>query len=300
MDLRQPPGRPAARRRRDRGRAGRRGWRRGPGRCAGRRPGRRRGRWRPRARSGRRAGRRCGGAGGDDREDPAGPQHPLAGGIHQRRVRPSPPGSGLPAQQPAPWQPVMARAACAGVGVPGGQQQGRAAGPQPGERPGRRVRRARSPAIARPSRTGAGSGRGQAGRRPRRPRSPPREPSGAATRSPGRENAAMTLAAARGGDRPGARPVRAAARGGQARPDAQRHAGTCPAGPRGRRARCRARPGRAARQARGRCEGVTWRLVPRAAAFSLTFTEIGFAGPFFTPAPEKSAAQGNRGIMTPG
>ena len=176
----------------------------------------------------------------------------------------------------------MARAAWAAPGSPAASSRapgrsrasGRAAG----------SRRARSPAIA----AGCGDqGRGQAGRRPRRPRSPPLQPSGAATRSPGRENAAMTFPAAAGGDRPGARPVRAAARGGQVRPDAQRHAGTCPAGlgaaglgavPAWDGWHCR--PGAVVRVWHG-----GWSRVPPLSP--LTFTEIGFAGPFFTR-PQKN------------
>src|SRR6266542_2021697 len=117
---------------------------------------------------------RGGGAAGDDREHPAGP----------------------PAQQPGPWQPVMARAARPASGSPAASS--RAGTPGRSRANGRAAgsRRARSPAIARPSRTGAGI-RPSTGRPPAAAASiTAAEPSGTATRSPGRENTAMTWAAA--------------------------------------------------------------------------------------------------------
>ena len=107
------------------------------------------------------------------------------------------------------WPASGSPAASSRAGPPGrSRANGRAAG----------SRRARSPAIARPSRTGAGI-------RPRtgRPAAAAAsitavQPSGAATRSPGRENAAMTRAAAWAVTGPGQGPygpLRGAGRSGQ-------------------------------------------------------------------------------------
>jgi len=71
-----------------------------------------------------------GGVCGDDREDPAGAEHPLAGGVQQPRA-------GLTAGlRPGAAAGAVAagdsKSGLAGVWVPGREQQVRAAGPQPG------------------------------------------------------------------------------------------------------------------------------------------------------------------------
>ena len=101
-----------------RGRGGRRRWRRGPGRCAGRRPGRRRGRRRRRSRRYRRVAPPGGGGAGDDREDPAGAQHPLAGGEQRPGVLLAAALAGCRPQQPGPQQPATASPAVPAAGSP--------------------------------------------------------------------------------------------------------------------------------------------------------------------------------------
>jgi len=180
---------------------------------------------------------RCDGAAcGDDREDPAG-------------VAPA----GRPRTAPGPVVAAGLRAAGAAAGAVAADDgqgglagvgsrrpaAGRAAGPQRANGRAAGSRRARSPAIARPSRT-------EAGIRPRtgRPATAAAsitaaEPSGVATRSPGRENAVMTgggLNLTGPGQGP-YEPLRG--RAGPARYSAAHR--DLSGRPRGRRARCRAR-----------------------------------------------------------
>ena len=162
----------------------------------------------------------------------------------------------------------MASAAVPAAGSPGG---GSAAG-TPG-----RCRAGAGPAVrARTRRPAAAAAPATAGERP-----------AAATRSPGTENASMTRRAACGGDRAAAGLAVADVVGGQAGPDAQRHAGTCPAG--------RAAPGRrGARGGDGRlavpgwveglCHG-GWSRVPPLSA--LTLHKSGFRG-LFSPARQRN------------
>ena len=95
------------------------------------------------------------GAGGDDGQHPAGPQHPLARRVQHARAGSRLTGGGAAAGQApdgaAPPHPVMARAACPASGVAGLQEQGRAAAPDLGERaqPGVHAAQARQDPLAR-------------------------------------------------------------------------------------------------------------------------------------------------------
>jgi hypothetical protein len=134
---------------------------------------------------------RAGGAGGDDGQHPAGPQHPLA-----RREQRARSGSRLTAAGPGRLVvPGDGQGRLPGLRVPGLQEQGRAAGPDLGEpaQPGIQTAQARQDPLA--------GTRARSQARTRRPAAaaaatitPSRAP-GMTTSSPGRENAVMICAA---------------------------------------------------------------------------------------------------------
>ena len=175
-----------------------------------------------------------------------------------------------------------------GVGVPGFEQQ---AGPPGRSRASGRAagsRRARSPATRAPRPGGDQAedtpARGCGGLDHRGRRRP-----GAATRSPGRENAVMTCAAAAAVTGPAHAPAAVAGGAGRAGPARCSPARRVPPRP-GRRAAPAS--GWAARPARGRCEGVSWAAGPACRRFTpLTLQKSGFRG-LFSRRPAKISGRG--------
>ena len=216
-----------------------------------------------------------GGGAGDDGEDPAGAQHPLAGGEQPAR-RPAVLAAG--SRQPGPQQPATASAACPAAGSPGGEHRagppGRSRATGYGTGAGTRCAVGDEAEDAPP-----GGCRGLGDRR--------RAAAGGGDQVAGNGERVDDPAGGCGGDRPAARRAVRDLVGGQAGPDAQRHAGACPAG--------RAAPGR--RGVRGRAgrlavpgwvEGLChggWSRVPPLSA--LTLHKSGFRG-LFSPARRRN------------
>ena len=201
-----------------------------------------------------------GGAGGDDGQDAAGPQHPLA-----RRVQ----HAGAGAAAPGDGQGGLPRLRAAGL-----QQQGRAAGPGLCQRA---RRRAEVPVQAPPAAwQAAGPGNRPRTRRPAAAaaaRSAPVAAAGMTTSSPGRENAVMTCAAS--GPGPGTGPGAGQTLTGTPIPGPLR---PCRAAdrryPQGRTRRVARAPGPR------EVLGVTWAAGPAATADPLTLRKSGFRGLF--------------------
>ena len=208
---------------------------------------------------------RAGGAGGDDGQDAAGPQHPLARRVQHAAAGAAAPGDG---------QGGLPRFRAAGL-----QQQARAAGP------GLRQRARRRAEVL----VQACAGRVAGGRAGEQPEDPAAGCGGRGQERPGPGGGDDDQLARPGERRDDMRGLRAGTRhrAGAAAPDADRHAD-----PRASRP-CRAAdrrypPGRTRRAVRAlgprEVLGVTWAAGPAATADPLTLRKSGFRGLFSRPA----------------